>query len=489
MSVPYRASGALVAVFCLSLAAACSSEPPPVADKMSLTTSSDDARRSYIEARDMSDNLKTTDAYAGFQKAAATDPNFAMAYVGMANNAPSTPEFVDAVGKAVSMTEKVSEGERHMILGLQAGLTSDAAGQMNHATELVGLFPNDERAHGLLGNLYFGRQDYATAITHYNHAVGINPDYAPVYNMLGYANRFQGNAAGAEAAFQKYIELIPSSPNPHDSYAEFLMEQGRFDDSVKHFEQALELDPNWVAGYVGIGNNRMFQGRFDEARASFAQELGIARNTGERRQAQQWMAASYVHEGEFDKAIAAIEVGRAMAVADGDAATASGDDVLIGSILREAGRYDLSLARYAQSVETMKSAMSVPAEFQQGAARNLLFHQGRVAVARGDIDTAKARLASYAGQVAAADVPFEVRQQHELAGMIALADKQYATALSELAMASQRDPRILLLTALAHRGAGDADAARTASIAAADYNGLHFNYGFVKKKAEQMTGR
>jgi hypothetical protein len=28
-----------------------------------------------------------------------------------------------------------------------------------------------------------------------------------------------------------------------------------------------------------------------------------------------------------------------------------------------------------------------------------------------------------------------------------------------------------------------------AAVAVADYNSLHFNYGFVKKKAEDMAGR
>ena len=40
-------------------------------------------------------------------------------------------------------------------------------------------------------------------------------------------------------------------------------------------------------------------------------------------------------------------------------------------------------------------------------------------------------------------VPFEVRQQHELAGLIALADKQPAMAAEEFSRANQQDPKIL----------------------------------------------
>ena len=72
---------------------------------------------------------------------------------------------------------------------------------------------------------------------------------------------------------------------------------------------------------------------------------------------------------------------------------------------------------------------------------------------RGDLDTAKARLASYTEQVAMHNVPGEIRSQHELAGMIALAEDDYATALTELGLANQRDPRVLFMMAQAHKGA------------------------------------
>ena len=89
-------------------------------------------------------------------------------------------------------------------------------------------------------------------------ATTINPSFSQPYNQLGYAYRFLEKFGDAETAFKKYVELIPSDPNPHDSYAELLMKMGRFDESIKAYEQALSLDRNFVASYVGIGNNHDF---------------------------------------------------------------------------------------------------------------------------------------------------------------------------------------------------------------------------------------
>jgi tetratricopeptide (TPR) repeat protein len=233
----------------------------------------------------------------------------------------------------------------------------------------------------------------------------------------------------------------------------------------------------------------MSQDKLEDARATFGRELAVARNTGESRQAYFWIAATYVREGDFDQAIAAIEKGQALSQAEGDPTTAAGDDLQIASILREAGRYDQSLARLNRAVETLNAATNVPAAFKATMARSVVFDQGRVAAARGDLDTANARLAAYTDQIAARNAPFEARQQHELAGMIALAAKDYATALTELAQANQRDPRVLFMMAQAHQGAGHADLAKQAAAQVADFNSLAFNLAYVQDKAESMAGR
>jgi tetratricopeptide (TPR) repeat protein len=453
----------------------------PAADKIPITTTSEQARKLYLQGRDLAEKLRATDARRYYEQAVAADKNFALGYLGLANTSGTNKEFVDATTHAASLAGQVSEGERHMILALQAGLQGDPASVLSHYTELVRLFPNDERAQTLIGNVYFGRQDYNSAIKHYVKATEINPSFSQPYNQLGYAYRTLEKYDEAEKAFKKYTQLIPGDPNPYESYAEFLMKVGRFDESIKMYQKALSIDQNFVASYVGIGNDHLYMGHPDQARATFTKLASVARNTGEKRQAHFWMAAAYVYEGATDKAIQEMKASYALAEAEHDGGSMSGDLNQMADILREAGRLDEAAAKYSESVNAIASAQ-VPEPVKEATRRNYVFEQGRLAVAKTDLATAKTKSAEYAKQVAIKNVPFEVQQQHELAGLIALAEKQGTAAVQEFKAANQQDPRILYLTSVALREAGDTQAASAMATKAAKFNGLSFNYGFIKSK-------
>jgi hypothetical protein len=79
-----------------------------------------------------------------------------------------------------------------------------------------------------------------------------------------------------------------------------------------------------------------------------------------------------------------------------------------------------------------------------------------------------------------------VRQLHELRGLVALADGRPRDAAAELAQANQQDPRVLYLSALAWRGAGDQAKASAFAAKAAKFNGLAFNYAFVRRPAAKV---
>jgi tetratricopeptide (TPR) repeat protein len=475
-----------ISAVCL-LSVGLAAQDKQAADKIPITTSSAEARQLYVKGRDLAEKLRATDARRFYEQAVEKDKNFALAYVGLANTSGTTKEFIDAVTRATSLAIGVSEGERHIIGGLESGLKADPAGTLKHYTELVRLFPKDERALTLLGNTYFGRQEYETAIKHYEKATSINPSFSQPYNQLGYAYRFIERFDEAEKAFKKYTQLIPGDPNPYDSYAELLLKTGRFDESIKMYEKALAIDPNFIASHIGIGNNYLAMGQPDKARTAFAKIASVARTTGEKRTARFWAAASYVHEGATDKAIEELQAGYALAEANGDAGTMSGDLTQMGDILREAGRPADALAKYEEAV-TVVNKSKLPEEVKEATRRTHVFEEGRVAASRGDIATARAKLAEYTKQVAPKNRPFEVLQQHELTGMIALAEKEYAPAVQELKLANQQDPRILYLTAVALQGAGDAQAAATFAAKAAKFNGLNINYGYVRNKARKLAG-
>jgi tetratricopeptide (TPR) repeat protein len=160
----------------------------------------------------------------------------------------------------------------------------------------------------------------------------------------------------------------------------------------------------------------------------------------------------------------------------------SGDLVLMGDILREGNRLDEAHAKYAEAVKVIDQA-DLPQQVKDATHRNNVFEEGRLAVARGDLATARTTAAEYARLIAARKAPFEARQLRELRGSIALADKKGAEAVKELAGANQQDPKVLYLTALAFRESGDTRQAAAYAKKAARFNGLSFSYAYVRTKA------
>ncbi len=193
------------------------------AGKIAITTSSEEARKEYIAGRDLQEKLRVTDSIQHFDKAISLDPNFALAELNRANVSPTAKEFFDHLNKAVSLSAKVSDGERMLIQATEAGANGNQPKQKELLDKLVATYPNDERAHFNLGGYYFGQQEYKQAISHYKRATELDPNYSTAFNILGYAYRQDTNYADAETAFKRYIELIPNDPNPYDSLAELLL--------------------------------------------------------------------------------------------------------------------------------------------------------------------------------------------------------------------------------------------------------------------------
>jgi tetratricopeptide (TPR) repeat protein len=366
-----------------------------------------------------------------------------------------------------------------------AGGKGDLVHQKEALDKLVKAFPGDERVQNQLGIYYFNRQDYAESIVAFEKAIHINAAFSQPYNQLGYAYRFTDRLPEAEKAFTRYIELIPDDPNPYDSYAELLMKEGKFDESIKSYQKALSLDPNFVASYIGIGNDQIFQGHGDEARKTFAKLAKTARTDGERRQALFWTSMTYAYEGAWDKAIAEVDKEAAVAIAAHDLGNLANDYNLIANYLLEAGRPDDAAAKFKTQLETSEKA-EVPAEVKETTRRLMIYADARIALAKHDLATAKAKATAYGKQVAVKQKPLEVLQSHELLGEIAIADHNFKVAVTELASANRQDPRVLYLSAVALQGAGDMKSAKAMATKVAEFNGLAVTYAYVRSKAKAL---
>lgn len=480
-----RPAAASVALLCTLAACGGGSEDPPNRVKIPITTTSEEARTSYLLGRDLLEQLRFTDAHRYFVTATELDPEFAMAWMATANTSPTTHEFFAAMRHAIASAPGASDGEQMMIGAFEAAVNRDPDTQRAQLEALVAAYPGDERAHNAYATFLFGQQDFESAIVEYRKAVAINPEFSQPHNQLGYALRFLGEFEEAEEAFVRYIELIPDQPNPYDSYAELLMKMGRFEESIASYEKALSIDPTFIASYIGIANDLIFMGRPSDARGALSRIEDIARTSGELRQMHTWKAASYLHEGDFDGALAEVQSRYDIAAEDDDRAAMSGDLNLEGDMLLEAGRTDEAAAMYLASVEMIETSEATD-DIKEAVRRNTIYDRARLALAEHELETAVGLASDYREAVALHNVRFEIQQSRQLEGLVALASGEPKAALFELANANQQNPQVLLLNAVAFSAAGDREAARAACRQVINFNQLNFNLAYARRTAQEM---
>ncbi|UCG60714.1 MAG: tetratricopeptide repeat protein [Candidatus Zixiibacteriota bacterium] len=454
--------------------------------KVPITTTSNQALDQFLKGRDLAERLRVQDARPYFEKAIALDPNFALAHLNLAFVAPSAKLFFEHHDIAKGLIDKVSEGEKLMILGVEAGNNAQPMKQREIYQKLVTMFPDDERVHNLLGTNYFGQQQWEQAVEHYKKSTEINSSFSPPYNQMGYAYRFLEKYPEAETSFQKYIELIPDDPNPYDSYAELLMKMGRYQESIDNYKKALAVSPTFAASHIGIATNLNFMGKYPEARTQLQELYNNARDDGQRRQAHFAMAVSYADEGNTEMAINEIKNQYIIAEQIGDYAAMSGDAITMGNIYYSAGQYDDAMKMYQKSVSLIEKA-NLTEEVKDNTRRNFLFNEARIALMKGDLQTAKVKTDEYKMKVETLNNPFQIRLAHELKGMIALEEKDFKTAHTNLLKANQQNPQNLCRLAEVYMAEGDQQEAKAMCQKAVNFNQLNsLNQAFAKHKAKRM---
>jgi tetratricopeptide (TPR) repeat protein len=455
------------------------------AAKVPVSTSSEEARQEYVKGRTLGENLRAHDSREVLQRAVEKDPNFALAHYSLALNSPTAKEFFAHLKKAVALAPRASEGERLMILGLEAGANADTEKQREYYEQLVEAYPQDERAHFLLGNNYFGQQDYPRTLGEYLKSVEIAPEFAPAYNLLGYAYRQVERYDDAEKAFKKYIALIPNDPNPYDSYAELLMKMGRFDESIAMYRKALKTNAQFSPSYVGIASNLMYQGKHDAARSEAWKLHQAARNDADRRNALFASAVAYADEGRLDEALAELKKQYAVAEKINDAANMAGDAVAMGDVLLEADKPGEAKQLYEKAL-TLQENADLSQEVKNDAKLVHHYNLGRVAVRENDLAAAKQHAETFMQGATAKKNSAEIRQAHALAGKIALKEKRFDQALAHLTKANQQDPYVLFMMGKAYKGSGDEAKAGEMFQRAANHTTLPtLNHAFVRAKAKK----
>jgi tetratricopeptide (TPR) repeat protein len=449
-----------------------------------VTTTSEQARREYLTGRDLNERLRGAEAIAHFRKAVELDPNFALAHLALSAAAPTPKEAAEELALAARLAPKASEGERLLIQAAEAanaGRPEDARRRLERA---LALYPGDARVGLTLGINRMGQSEFPSAIDALSKSIAADPNFHPPYNQRGYAYRFNNEPDRAEADFKSYIRLLPGDPNPYDSYAEFLLSRGRYEESIANYRKALDVRRDFVASNLGIAANLTYLGRYDEARKELAAYMKNATNDGQRVFGHWQTAAVYLNEGKYAEAAASMGRARELNRKIGDSLAEYFDAVQQGIIWLEGGKPNEAEAAWNEA-EALLGQAKVTEGAREVNRLNLLGNRVRLLIHRGRLDEAKRQLAAFEKGMKERSNLFGTRRAAEIAAELAISEKRWDDAIRHLAGGNPNNPYNIYLAARALEQKGNRTAAAAKFKETVDKTQLlSLNYAFARQKSK-----
>jgi tetratricopeptide (TPR) repeat protein len=469
-----------LALACLALAGCQEQER-----RIPVSTTSEEARELFLQGREALDMLRPEDARSYFAQAVEADPHFAMAHLALSELATTEEAARESLRRALAETGSVSEGERLLILAAEAATSREGATQLDHYLRAALLYPDDERILIRLGDYYIANGNYSEGALRYIKALDLAPDFTLPHLRMGQTYRTMGRYDHAAKALVKFCEQHPEEPNPHALLAELQMKAGKFEDSIATYEKVLGMDPSALSARVGIAHNLLFLDRKEESRAAFRELVDKAGDDEQRRVALVWMAAAHLHDGDREQALQELQRAYELAESDQDVLARAETLDRIGNVLLESGDQDGAMSRFAEAYEIIRTS-EVSHEVKSRAERDLIYYETRVAITEPDRSAVWEKVSEYRSTSRQRYIPGVKERFNELGARAALAVDNHEMALRKVTMADQGDPRVLLLTALAQRAAGDVPAAKSSCTAVVNFNEALFELALVRGKAEKL---
>jgi serine/threonine protein kinase/Tfp pilus assembly protein PilF len=253
-------------------------------------------------------------AIESFQKAVELDPNYALAYVGIADfynwaciyglfpTVVSIPKVYQAATRALEIDDTL--GEAYAALGLYYSSIAEYDISDTHYRRAIELNPNYSLAHEWYGSNLTGRGRFEEGIREVKMAEQLDPFSMRSKTLTAWTAYQAHNYDLALAKAQEIIELDPNFPQGYLQLGNALHQLGRFEEALEMCRKAAEMMPgaplplyNLCFALVGVG-------QFDEAREIVRQLDAAAR---ENYVGKYFLAMSHLAIGETDAAFGYLE--------------------------------------------------------------------------------------------------------------------------------------------------------------------------------------
>jgi tetratricopeptide (TPR) repeat protein len=285
------------------------------------TTPSLEALKAYSMGITTSRSKGDAEAIPFLKRAIELDPNFAMAYVGLAveySNLGRASLAADHAKKAYDLRDRVSDREKYRI---SAFYFQYVTGEVEKATEAYELwaksYPRDAVPHTNLGVLYAALGQYDKAITETEAALRLEPTIAGYGNQAEnyiFVNQLKDASQMLQEAQQKNFDGLTIRS---DLYSLAFLSG----DTAE-----MERQVAWGAGRPGEedqmlnahADTQAYYGRLEKARDLSRRAADSAVRADAKETGALWLAYQALREAELGNVAAAPQaVGRALALAPG----------------------------------------------------------------------------------------------------------------------------------------------------------------------------
>ena len=245
-------------------------------------TANPEAYELYLKGRFFWNKRTGTDlrkAIDYFNQAIAKDPNYALAYVGLADSylllssyaavspAESLPPARSALKKALELDDSLAEA--HASFGLLATLELDLHRALDELKRAVELKPNYATAHHWLALAHLTLAQFDSAISEAKRAIELDPLSLVINADTSWIYFSARRYDEAEAQVRKTLEIGPQFFLAHYYLGEVLQFKAHLSEAIAEFQKAFELnnDPYSLA-MLGQAYGR--NGQRDEAQKILA---------------------------------------------------------------------------------------------------------------------------------------------------------------------------------------------------------------------------
>jgi tetratricopeptide (TPR) repeat protein len=142
--------------------------------------------------------------------------------------------------------------------------------------EAIRLDPNYARAYNNRGIVYGDKKEYDKAISDFNEAIRLDPNSAMAYDNRGNAYHDKKEYDKAISDLNEAIRLDPNYAKAYDNRGYAYNGKKEYDKAISDFNEAITLNPNYAKAYYNRGVAYRKQGNNAQARTDFdsAKKLG-----------------------------------------------------------------------------------------------------------------------------------------------------------------------------------------------------------------------